>query len=521
MVWFGRLFVVKPPAFVIPTNIAVQDRVRFLLSVIDRYREELVPLRRMFVAAKKKIERLEEEVAQYKRDFNRLVKRIKQFEKDADKLKKEKEELEKEIGRLTKTNKRLTTALFEHGNLKSNVGSKGRGKKKTKGGQKGHADTNRESREEKRGDTSQYSKQRLYLEECPKCGKEVNRVNSTKSKVLIDIVVNPQVVKFLLELERQWCGDCCKQVSATHRQSLPFTEYGINTLMVILLLRFKGNLSLSKIGLVLEIAFGLPMATSSIQSLLNQANRYLGDHYQELVRQVRDGQLMYNDETGWLIGKQRAWVWIMANKDTTVYYAAESRGHGIFQQMYGHSQATTMHDGLASYEAGLKNKDKHAYCWAHFLRYVHEETDPDPPRGIGRRMRRKIINLYRLKDKSITKQKLQQQLESGFNQILNHKTRTDSVKNIQARLATQKQGLIKALTDTPDGTNNLAERELRPMVLLRKTTNGSNTFNGMEITTTLNSVIQTLSKQPKSFFPTLQHHIQTGVSKKHPSFDYS
>lgn len=506
----------KIPAFVIPASIVPSDRINFLLGVITRYREELVPLRRMFVTAKKKIEWLEREVAKYKQDYDKLVERIKRFERDVDKLEEEKEELEKEIGRLTKTNNRLTTALFDHGNLKSDA-NKAKGKKRNKGGQKGHANTNRESRE----DTSQYTKQRLSLDECPNCNHHLNRVSSTKSKALIDIVINPQVVKLLLEPERQWCSNCNKQVKAIHPQSLPFTEYGINTLMVILLLRFKGNLSLARISLVLKVAFGLPLAESSIQSLLSQAKKHLGHHYQALVKQVRDGRLMYNDETGWLIGKKRAWVWMMTNKDTTVYYPAESRGHGIFKEMYGHSRATSMHDGLASYQAGLKNKNKHAYCWAHFLRYVHEETDPDPPRGIGRRIRRQLINLYRLKYKPLTKAQLAKQLEEGFSQILDRQTRKDSVKNIQTRLITQKQGLIKALIDTPDGTNNLAERELRPVVLLRKTTNGSNTFAGMEITTTLSSVVQTISRQDKPFFPTLQHHIQAGVSKKHPSFVYS
>jgi len=503
-------------AFVIPRRILKSERVRFLLEIIEKYRAELPSLRRQISVAKNKISNLEEEVLQHLKDVKALKKRIKEFLKKVKDLEKEKGNLKDELERVTKTNNRLTTALFDHGNLKTKIIDL-KQKKKTKGGQKGHKDTNRENKE----NVVEYSQKRLKLDECPHCSNHLNSVESTKDKVLIDVVINPEVVKLLLKLERQWCSNCKKEVRATHEQSLPFSEYGINTLMIILLLRFKGNLSLAKISLVLKVAFGLPIATSSVQSLLAKSKRYLDHHYQELVQQVRDGKLMYNDETGWLIGKQRAWVWIMASHDTTVYYPAMTRGSGIFTEMYGNSQAISMHDGLASYEAGLKDKTRHTYCWAHFLRFVHEETALDPPKGIGGQIKKQITNLYRSKNQSIGKEKLRQELEESFNQILDYKTRKTSIKNIQTRLTKQKEGLILALIDTPDGTNNLAERELRPVVLLRKTTNGSNTFEGMEITTTLGSVIQTLSKKDTPFFPTLQGYIQEGISKNHPNFDYS
>ena len=52
-------------------------------------------------------------------------------------------------------------------------------------------------------------------------------------------------------------------------------------------------------------------------------------------------------------------------------------------------------------------------------------------------------------------------------------------------------GLTKALIETDSGTNNLAERELRPVVLGRKISNGSDTYTGMETTAILASVVRT------------------------------
>ena len=63
---------------------------------------------------------------------------------------------------------------------------------------------------------------------------------------------------------------------------------------------------------------------------------------------------MYADETGWLVHGQKAWMWLIANEKTTVYFAAESRGGGIARELYGKSQAMCMHDGYAAYSKTLR-----------------------------------------------------------------------------------------------------------------------------------------------------------------------
>ena len=72
------------------------------------------------------------------------------------------------------------------------------GPKKNKGGQADHADTNRESYQP----SAEWESQRLFAR------RDVARVKATRHKALGDIVLQPQVVKVLIESERQWCGPC-------------------------------------------------------------------------------------------------------------------------------------------------------------------------------------------------------------------------------------------------------------------------------------------------------------------------
>lgn len=109
---------------------------------------------------------------------------------------------------------------------------------------------------------------------------------------------------------------------------------------------------------------------------------------------------MYNDETSWLVNGQKAWLWIMANKDVTVYVAAESRGKGIAQELYGDSQAYSMHDGLASYTHALP-QEKHLYCWAHVLRFAHEETAMEQEGSPAKGFTEQLVKVYHLKNRAI------------------------------------------------------------------------------------------------------------------------
>jgi hypothetical protein len=338
--------------FSFPASMDEDAKLAFCVSVIDRYRSKLPSLRRQVSVLKRQQASKDQAINYWQEQWRQEQQRNQQLVREKEVLEQEREQLKQEIDRLTKTKERYRVSLFDHGNFTAPAASG-----KTKGGQPGHPNTNREARE----DLEQLPHKRVYATHCFTCGHSLSRVDSTTSKRLLDIVLNPVVVNLILERERQWCPSCYKAVTPHHTQSLPFTEYGLNTFMLVLLLRYRCLLPLSKIALVLTLAYGLSVSESGVSNLLSQAKKYLGPRYQELKRLVRDGSLMYNDETGWQVKGRNAWMWLMANDTISLYLAAESRGSGIAGELYGNSQAYSMHDGLASYTAALP-KGKHLYC---------------------------------------------------------------------------------------------------------------------------------------------------------------
>lgn len=501
------MYPVKNNPFVIPKSIAQEQQLAFCLSVIDRYRHELPELRILTTQQADWQKRHDADVADWQEKYRQTKEENDRLKKENGELKRQKVELEEEVERLTKTTSRYRASLFDHGNFHEPISVD----KKKKGGQLGHANTNREQND----NPESYPKRRLHLETCPDCGETLKRVNSTKQKILLDIVLNPELTKLLLESERQWCRNCHKTVSAQDHESLPFTEYGINTFMMAMLLRHRCLLPLSKISMVLKTAYGLPISNSGVSSLFRQAETYLKGKYLELKDWVRAGHIMYTDETGWHVKAKSAWMWIMANEQATVYVAAESRGGGIAKEMYGTSQSYSMHDGYAGYTNTIPS-NKHLYCWAHMLRYGYEETEGKSKQASSAKIRDKLTSIYHLgKDPKYQGDptKLESEVGRRMDALLCQKPKDTSSLNILLRLRKQRDGLIRSLLVSPNGTNNFAERELRPLALARKISFGSDSYTGMENTAVLASVVQTIYRTKKdTFFPELRTYLHAGVA---------
>lgn len=441
-----------------------------------------------------------------------LKEEIKRLKQEKKKLEKENEKYRREIEKYSKTINRYQVALFDHGNFMSPIPDIHQTKKK-KGGQKGHSDTNREQQE----DGALYEKKRIYASSCTTCGGALSRVNGVQRKILLDIVLNPHIVKLLIESERQWCSTCKKEISAKDERCLPFTEYGMNTFMIILLLRYRCLLPFSKIAMVLSLGYGLTLAESSILSLLAQARRYLGKKYEELQQSIREGKIMYADETGWQVRGINAWMWIMASDTATVYVAAESRGKGIAQEMYGSSTAYSMHDGYPGYTSVIPSS-KQLYCWAHVLRFCFEETIGKSQSTQSVKIRDALVQIFHLKKDPVYQNQgaaLEQEVTLRIDTLLMKKTREVTAHALLHRLRTQRDGLIRALIISPNGTNNFAEQELRPIALMRKTSFGSDTYTGMERTAVLASIVQTVARTQtrEQFFPTLASALRNGFVK--------
>lgn len=175
-----------------------------------------------------------------------------------------------------------------------------------------------------------------------------------------------------------------------------------------------------------------------------------------------------------------------------------------------------MHDGYACYE-GITGTDKCLYCWSHVLRFSYEECVKLEEGHPAIQIRDRLVDLYQTirKHPEYTKEEKETILRTELDALLAITSEDQTVRAIQHRIETQKEGLILALLLTVDGTNNLGEREFRQLAIKRSVSYGSDTYGGMETTAIIASIVQTIFRdKTKSFFSTLSLYLKEGIQKK-------
>jgi hypothetical protein len=267
-------------------------------------------------------------------------------------------------------------------------------------------------------------------------------------------------------------------------------------------MKHRLGLSYGKVCELLNDAFGLRVSRSGWY----QAGVRLADQarpvYEELVETLRQSAVVHVDETGWRIGTLSAWLWVFTNQETTVYTIRSSRGHEVVIDILGTEFAGVLNsDCFLAYDAKALADWLKQKCVAHLLRNL-SEIEASKTRGavrFARNVTALLQEALQLKaDKpSIAADAFSQraaELEERLDRLIHERRRFTDPDNARfaKRLRKHRQHLLRFLyLDGLDATNNLAERQLRPAVITRKTTGCNRVAGGADAHSILASVLAT------------------------------
>jgi len=305
-----------------------------------------------------------------------------------------------------------------------------------------------------------------------------------------------------------YCGDCHKRVRSRHPEQTSQAT-GAAGVMVgprakALAADLKHRLggSYSKVSETLNDAFGLQVSRSG----WCQADQRLAETarpvYQELIEVVRRSSVVHADETGWRIGTLSAWLWVFTNQEVTVYAIRDNRSSDVVVEILGKEfKGVLVSDCFVAYDdkklaAWLKQK-----CLAHLLKDLNEMEESKTGRAVhfardGTAVLRAALVLKSEKpnlDPATFAQRAQA-LESQLDALISRQRKLKDPENIRfaRRLRKHRPHLLRFLyVDGLDATNNLAERQLRPGVIIRKTNGCNRTKGGAETHSVLTSILVT------------------------------
>jgi transposase len=411
-----------------------------------------------------------------------------------EKLKKQNDLLHSEVEELKRAGKRQA-APFARRKLVEHPKRSGR-----KAGQGKF--TRREQPAPKRVD--QTKKARLHG--CPQCGSRLSDIHKHEQFVADIPKIQPIITRFVTY--SGYCADCHQRVRSRHPEQTSQAT-GAAGVMVgprakALAADLKHRLggSYGKVSETLNDAFGLQVSRSGwcqADQRLAEAARPV---YQDLIEVVQHSSVVHADETGWRIGILSAWLWVFANQEVTVYAIRDNRSSDVVVEILGRKfPGILASDCFVAYDdqrlkAWLKQK-----CLSHLLKDLKEMEESKTGRAVrfardGTAILRAALILKAEKpglDPATFAQRAQA-LEAQLDILISRQRNLKDQDNVRfaRRLRKHRPHLLRFLyVDGLDATNNLAERQLRPGVIIRKTNGCNRTRSGAQVHSILASVLVT------------------------------
>jgi transposase len=207
-------------------------------------------------------------------------------------------------------------------------------------------------------------------------------------------------------------------------------------------------------------------------------------------------------------------VWIGATPIATFFCIDPSRSQAAFQTIFAGFHNTLTTDRYGAYNLHLGAKQ---VCLAHIRRdFIKVSERPNADGAIGRILCDQLDDIFALwkhfKANTLSRTELQQQAQKHIENIktaltcgvtsegLNSKT-TALCNDLLNRFETLWTFLFQKNVEP---TNNLAERGLRPAVIYRKLTGGSQSEWGMAFIERLLTVVCTFRQRAKNVFTFLR-----------------
>jgi len=216
------------------------------------------------------------------------------------------------------------------------------------------------------------------------------------------------------------------------------------------------------------------------------------------------------DETGWYLRSRRCWIWTGASPTATFFQIHSSRSREAFQRTFGTFNQILTSDRYGAYNQYTGEKQ---VCLAHLLRDFTKMSERVGAEGaIGRILLGELKEIFghwkKFKHQEISRFQLQEKVRVHIENLQDALT----VGAGAAQISSKGQALCYDLLDRfstlwtfvqqegVEPTNNLAERGLRPLVIVRKLSHGSQSEWGAQFTERLMSVVCTLRQQARNVF---------------------
>ena len=377
------------------------------------------------------------------------------------------------------------------------------GSRRKRGGQRGHEPSRRELLPPERVDK--------FEDHWPSICEECRTPLPTELRTEVgeaarhQVAELPRVRAHVTEhrLHLQLCECCGHATEAVLPAVVPSGAFGPRLRAVIALCAGRYRLSKRVTQELLSDVLGVELALGSVCNVERQVSEALAASVEEAREFVRQQPVVHADETGWREAKGRAWLWTATTALVTVFQIAKSRGAIVAKQLLGDTfSGFLVVDRWSAYEW----TELRQLCWAHLLRDFQGFVDRGG-RGavIGEKLlaqARIMFELWhRVRDKTLTRCTLERRMKPIERRILRllreaHLRAEPKTAGMAREIFARREYLWTFVNNEDvEPTNNAAERAIRPAVLWRKGSFGTDSVDGSRFVERILTAVTTLKQQ--------------------------
>lgn len=351
--------------------------------------------------------------------------------------------------------------------------------------------------------------QELNPTNCPICNTVLSATQEVRKRYVTDIKLKFEVVNIQYDIHRKYCPACKKIVEQPVPNVLPHARFGLNLMLFIMYLRLGLSLPGNKVCELLNTMYNITISEGEIVVVLRQLVKAFGPYYDYLEKIVKLARVKYTDSTGWRINGKNYFAWVFIAAGKVLYKIRKRNNSKVALQLFGFKQfcKTLVVDRHAAFRT-LAEKAGYLLqlCWAHILRDSKDLVRDFGCEGtyVHKHLKEIFASAKGLNHKGTPEHvdQLKAEILLLTQRHYKHSTIRKFVNNLYHR---DVNNLFRFVTDPEiDPTNNISERELRKLVIIRKISNGSRSTRGANATAMLLSIIETLRFNNKNILQQLQ-----------------
>jgi transposase len=356
-------------------------------------------------------------------------------------------------------------------------------------------------------------------ESCPRCNACLLEL-ADHNRVVEDIIPEKVLVK-CCHTRSGWCPGCRRRVESRAPDqppaaNVPHGQLGINALATAIVLRVTHRLPFRQVARVLADLPGLSICPGAIAKQVQRAAGWFAEDYDKLLLELRSSPQVYSDETGWRTNGRNGYLWALTDPRHTLYHVDKTRSGKVIVKLLGKAFGGTLVSDF--YSAYAKMDCKKQKCLVHLLRELSESAQKSEAFATGmfyRQSKRLLKEMLLLKsrwdalgDSQYTSRVCR--LETRLDQLTQAIYDEPHARRIGKRMLKYRKELTAFLWDKDlEGTNNAAERAIRPAVVARKISGGSRSKNGADAWAKLASLLRTARQQGKNLLETVKAMLQS------------